>query len=340
MIFGLEYHRPRFVEIEELTDTYGRFSAQPFERGYGITIGNSLRRVLLSSIEGAAITAVKIEGVYHEFSTIPGVREDVLDIILNLKQIPIKLKVPYAKTMRLKATGPKEVYSRDIEHDSDIEILDPNILIATLDEDGKLEMEMKVKNGRGYVSAEENYEEDMPIGYIPLDSAHSPVKKVNFLVEPARVGRKTDYEKLVLEIWTNGTVKPNEALLRATQILQDHLSIFFGVTETEEVVRKPEAEPETVKIENIEVLKKRIDEFNLSARAVNVLKSIGINYLYQLVMKTKEELLEAKNFGKKSLKEVETLLENYGLSMGMKLPASVLEYLKAEEKEEAENEAS
>ena len=335
MIFALEFHRPRFVEIEEMTDTYGRFSAQPFEKGFATTMGNSLRRVLLSSIEGAAITAVKIEGAPHEFASLPGVKEDVLDIILNLRSIPIVLKVPYEKVMRIKAKGPGEVYSKDIEHDGDIEIKDPNILIATLDNNGELEMEMRVKNGRGYVPAADNYDPDLPVGYIPVDSAHSPVKKVNFTVESARVGRKTDYEKLILEIWTNGAVTPDQALIRSAQIMQEHLSIFFGVAEKQEI-KEPKKTPEPRAVYAVDFLKKRIDEFNLTARSINALKSIGVERMYQLVQKTKNDLLKAKNFGKKSLSEVEALVESHGLSLGVELPENLIKELEKEEKIEPE----
>jgi len=335
MIFALEFQRPRFVEIEEMTDTYGRFSAQPFERGYATTMGNALRRVLLSSIEGAAITAVKIEGAPHEFTSLPGVKEDVLDIILNLKSIPLILKVPYEKVMRIKAKGPGEIYSRDIEHDGDIEIKDPNILIATLDDEAELEIEMRVKNGRGYVPAADNYDPELPVGYMPIDSAHSPVRKVNFTVEPARVGRKTDYEKLVLEIWTNGAVNPDQALVRSAQILQEHLSIFFGVAEKQEIKEaKKTTEPRAVYA--VDFLKKRIDEFNLTARSINSLRSLGIEKIYQLVQKTKSDLLKAKNFGKKSLAEVEALVESHGLSLGMELPEDLIKELERDEKTDME----
>ncbi len=335
MIFALEFQRPRLVEIEEMTDTYGKFSAAPFEKGYATTMGNALRRVLLSSIEGAAITAVKIEGAPHEFTSLPGVKEDVLDIILNLKTIPILLKVPYEKTMRLKVKGPKDVFSRDIEHDGDIEIKDPNIFIASLDEDGELEIEMRVRNGRGYVPASENYDPELPVGYIPLDSSHSPVRKVNFIVEPARVGRRTDYEKLILEIWTNGVVPPDQALIRAAQILQEHLSIFFGVS-PKEGIKTPEKiqEPRVRYAEDF--LKKRIDEFNLHVRSINALKSIGVERIYQLIQKTSNELLKAKNFGQKSLAEVEALLESHGLSLGTHLPEDLVEKIEKEIKSEME----
>ncbi len=335
MIFALEFQRPRLVEIEEMTENYGRFSASPFERGYATTMGNALRRVLLSSIEGAAITAVKIEGAPHEFTSLPGVREDVLDIILNLKSIPILLKVPYEKTMRLRAKGPREVFAADIEHDGDIEIKNPRIYIASLDEDGELEIEMRVRNGRGYVPASDNYDPDLPVGYIPLDSSHSPVKKVNFTVEPARVGRRTDYEKLILEIWTNGVVSPDQALIRAAQILQEHLSIFFGVSRREDIKTPQKVQEPRVRYA-VDFLKKKIDEFNLHVRSINALKSIGIERIYQLVQKSRTELLKAKNFGQKSLAEVEALLESHGLSLSTELPPDLIKQIEDEIKNEME----
>ncbi|HNT01092.1 MAG TPA: DNA-directed RNA polymerase subunit alpha, partial [Candidatus Saccharicenans sp.] len=229
----LGFQKPRYLECdyETLTNTYGRFKAQPFERGYGITIGNSLRRVLLSSITGAAITAVKITGVLHEFSSIPGVVEDVTHILLNLKTVPLKLKVNEPKRMTLKISGPAEVKAGDLVHDSDVEILNPDIHIASLDADGKLEMEVVVKNNRGYQSADQNFSDDLSVDYIPLDSSHSPVIRVNYTVEPARVGKRIDYESLTLEVWTNGAIKPGDAISQAAKILREHLSIFLNIVD-------------------------------------------------------------------------------------------------------------
>ncbi|NTV81443.1 MAG: DNA-directed RNA polymerase subunit alpha, partial [Candidatus Aminicenantes bacterium] len=219
------FQRPKFLEcdFETLTDQYGRFQAQPFERGYGVTIGNALRRILLSSITGAAITSVQIQGVLHEFSTIPGVVEDVTDIILNLKSIPLKLQGDEPRRMIIKKTGPGAVTSSDLAHDADIEILDDDVAIAALDTDGTLEVEMVVKNGRGYITAEQNFDEEQSLDYIPLDSSHSPVLKVNYKVEPARVGKRIDYESLTLEVWTTGAIRPMDALSQAAKIMRDHL---------------------------------------------------------------------------------------------------------------------
>ena len=236
------FQRPKFLECDydTLSDRFGRFWAQPFERGYGVTVGNALRRILLSSVTGAAITAVRIEGVLHEFSTLPGVVEDVTDIILNLKGIPLKLHTDQTKRMTLKMEGPATAKSSDIEHDSDIEILDPDVPIASLDKDGKLEIEMVVKNGRGYVSADQNLDESLSVDFIPLDSSHSPIKKVNYRVEPARVGKRIDYENLSLEIWTTGAITPQEALSQSSKLLRDHVAIFLSVVD-EPLEREPSA---------------------------------------------------------------------------------------------------
>jgi DNA-directed RNA polymerase subunit alpha len=225
---GFQKPKRLAAEPETLTDKYGKFSAQPFERGWGTTVGNSLRRALLSSIEGAAITAVKIEGVLHEFSPIPGVVEDATDIILNLKQVPLKLNTDQPKTITLNVDTPGPVTSAKIEEDADIAVLDKNVYIATVSEGGKLELEMRVKNGRGYVAADRNFDEDLPIGYIPIDSVHSPVRKVNYAVEAARLGQMTDYEKLTLEVWTNAAITPQDAIGLASKLVKDHMSIFIN----------------------------------------------------------------------------------------------------------------
>ncbi|HEK86469.1 MAG: DNA-directed RNA polymerase subunit alpha [Candidatus Saccharicenans sp.] len=340
----LGFQRPRYLECdyETLTDTYGRFQAQPFERGYGITIGNSLRRILLSSITGAAITAVKISGVLHEFSTIPGVVEDVTHIILNLKGIPIKLKSNQPKRMTLKMVGPAEVKSGHIVHDSDLEILNPDIHIASLDTDGKLEMEMVVKNNRGYITADQNFDNDLSIDFIPLDSSHSPVLKVNYKVEPARVGKRIDYESLTMEIWTNGAIKPTEALSQAAKIMRDHLSIFLNIVdeplEREALIPKKEIPY----LDKVDVLANTIDHLELSVRANNCLRAAGISYVYELVQKTEEELLETKNFGRKSLAEIKDTLNNLGLGLNLELHPKLLEQIQAiikQSKKEKELEA-
>ena len=241
------FQRPKRLEFERetLTDRFGRFSSQPFERGFGTTLGNALRRVLLSSIEGAAVTAVKIDGVLHEFSPIPGVVEDATDIILNLKQVPLRMHVDQMKTLLLNVDKSGEVKARDIQTDADIEILEPDVHIATIADGGRLQMEMRVRRGRGYVSADKNFDEELGIGWIPIDSVHSPVKKVNYLVEAARLGQTTDYEKLTLDVWTNGSITPRDGVSLASKLLRDHLNIFVSlddpVDQAPESDRRPTA---------------------------------------------------------------------------------------------------
>jgi len=326
----LGFQRPRYLECdyETLTDTYGRFQAQPFERGYGITIGNSLRRILLSSITGAAITAVKISGVLHEFSTIPGVVEDVTHIILNLKGIPIKLKSNEPKRMTLKMVGPAEVKSGHIVHDSDIEILNPDVHLASLDTDGKLEMEMVVKNNRGYITADQNFDSDLSVDFIPLDSSHSPVLKVNYKVEPARVGKRIDYESLTLEIWTNGAIKPTDALSQAAKIMRDHLTIFLNIVD-EPLQREAMIPKKEIPYIEVDLLANTIDHLELSVRANNCLRAAGVSYVYELVQKTEEELLNTKNFGRKSLAEIKDTLNNLGLGLNLELHPKLLEQIQA-----------
>jgi len=298
------------------TDQYAQFSAQPFERGFGTTIGNALRRVLLSSIEGAAITAVKIEGVLHEFSSIPGVVEDATDIILNLKQIPLKLHGDERKTINLKATQPGVYTSANIEHDADVEILDKNVYIGTVSEGGSLQIEMRVQNGRGYVSADRNFDEDLGIGYIPVDSVHSPVRKVNYYVEAARLGQVTDYDKLTIEIWTNGSITPQDALGLAAKLIKDHMQIFIQFEEKPEPVEEaPEVRHDAV----AEHLNKSVDELELSVRSYNCLKNANIRTIGELVTKTEAEMLKTKNFGRKSLNEIKEILQSMGLQLGMKV---------------------
>lgn len=306
---------------ETLTETYGLFYAQPFEKGFGITVGNAIRRVLISSIEGAAITAVKIGGVLHEFSTIPGVVEDVTDIILNLKQIPIKLMAEHQKIISLSSHELGPVNAGTVKHDADIKILNPDLHICTIGDRGKLEMEMVVQKGRGYVPAERNVQKDLGIGYIPLDSVHSPVLKVKYHVEPARVGQSSQYEKLTLEIWTNGTVSPVDALSRAAEILSDHLDIFIGLDEASQSVVTEEAAKKTGKTATPlkEVLDKSIEELELGVRAYNCLKNANIYTLKDLVTKTESDLLKTKHFGRKSLQQVKHVLTSMGLSLGMEI---------------------
>src|SRR6059036_4228986 len=298
------------------TDTYSQFSAQPFERGFGTTIGNALRRVLLSSIEGAAITAVKIEGVLHEFTSIPGVVEDTIDLILNLKQIPLKLNVNHPETIYLRAEGAMEVKAGNIETNPNVEILDPEVHIATLSDEGHLSLEMRVKPGRGYVPADRNFDTDLSIGFIPIDSLHSPVKKVNYTVEDARLGQTTDYDKLTLEVWTNGAVQPQNAVALASKLMKDHLSIFINFEETPEM---DEEEVDREKERMRENLMRSIEELELSVRSYNCLKNADIKTIADLVQKTEAEMLKTKNFGRKSLNEIKELLAEMGLSLGMKV---------------------
>jgi DNA-directed RNA polymerase subunit alpha len=287
------FQRPKRLDFERetLTDRFGRFYAQPFERGFGTTIGNALRRVLLSSIEGAAITAVQIDGVLHEFSPIKGVVEDATDIILNLKQLPLTCHVDYTKTLTLRKDKPGPVRASDIEADADVEILEPDAHIATIADGGRLHMQLRVKRGRGYVSADRNFDEDLGIGWIPIDSVHSPVKKVNYLVEGARVGQTTDYDKLTLEVWTNGSVTPGDAVSLSAKLIRDHLNIFVSLDDNDE----------------------------LSVRSYNCLKNANIRTIRELVGKTETEMLKTKNFGRKSLNEIKEILQSMGLSLGMKL---------------------
>lgn len=307
------------VEKETSTDTYGKFYAEPLERGYGTTIGNSLRRILLSSLQGAAITAVKIDGVLHEFTTVPGVTEDVTEIILNLKEVNLKLHGDGPKTIRISATGKKDVKAGDIITDGTVEIMNPDHHIATLSKDAKLNMEMIVKWGKGYVPSERNRDDSLPVGAIPVDSIHSPIKKVNFLTSHARVGQITDYDKLTMEVWTNGSVTPTDAIGIAAKILKDQLSVFIGFEEEEfEEFEVPSEVPgEGVTLG--ENLLKSVDELELSVRAANCLKKANIKYIGELVQKTENEMLKTKNFGRKSLNEIKEVLADMGLHLGMRV---------------------
>ena len=312
--------RPKRLEVEKetLTPFYGKFTAEPFERGFGITIGNSLRRILLSSLQGAAITSVKIDGVLHEFSTIPGVKEDVTEIILNLKEVRLKLHTEGPKTIRVKTEGPKVLKAGDIQTGDAVEILNPEHYIATLSRDAKLSMEMAVKMGRGYVPAERNKEENQPIGTIPIDAIFSPIKKVNYTVTNARVGQITDYDKLTLEVWTDGSLSPEEAVAHAAKILKDQLSIFITFEEEEEEEMAAFGEQDEIEKLN-ENLFRSVDELELSVRSANCLKHANIKLIGDLVQKTEAEILATKNFGRKSLNEIKEILEEMGLSLGMKL---------------------
>jgi len=312
--------RPKRLEMEKetLSPFYGKFVSEPLERGFGITIGNSLRRILLSSLQGASIISVKIDGVLHEFSTLPGVKEDVTEIILNLKEVRLKLHTEGPKTIRVKTEGPKVLKAGDIVTGDAVEILNPEHYIATLSRDGKLSMEMVVKMGRGYVPAERNKEETQPIGTIPIDAIFSPIKKVNYTVTNARVGQITDYDKLTLEVWTDGSLNPEEAIAHAAKILKDQLSIFYTFEEEEETeVAIPEDQEETEKLN--ENLFRSVDELELSVRSANCLKHANIKLIGDLVQKTEAEILATKNFGRKSLNEIKEILNDMGLSLGMKL---------------------
>ena len=316
---GLQLPGRLDFERESSSDTFGRFSAQPFERGFGTTIGNALRRVLLSSIEGAAVTAVRIDGVQHEFSPIPGVVEDATDIILNLKQLPLKLEGDDdVKTVFLRVEKPGQVFARDIEADADLEILDPEAPIATVAEHGRLHLELRVKRARGYVPADRNFDEDLGIGWIPVDSVHSPVKRVNYLVEAARVGQATDYDKRTIDVHTNGAITPADALSEAAHTIQQHLRIFMTA---EDVIGDGDetgpVEPST-QINN-EHLNKSVEELELSVRSYNCLKNANIRTIRELVQKSEPEMLKTKNFGRKSLNEIKDILASMGLSLGMKL---------------------
>ena len=318
MFKGFQKPKRLVANTETLTERYGMFTAQPFQRGFGTTIGNSLRRVLLSSIEGAAITAVRIEGVEHEFSPIPGVVEDATDIILNLKQIPFKIMGDGIKTVRLTVDQQGDVLSGQIETDADVEVLDRDVHVATVSEGGKLYIEMRLKTGRGYVSADKNFDEDLALGYIPIDSVHSPVRKVNFAVEAARLGQMTDYDKLTLEVWTNGAVSPQDAIGYAAKLLKDHMTIFINF---EEVAEATEEVAERGIDKMSEQLNRSVEELELSVRSYNCLKNANIQTIGELVQKTEAEMLRTKNFGRKSLNEIKEILANMGLSLGMRIDA-------------------
>jgi DNA-directed RNA polymerase subunit alpha len=315
------FQKPKRLEVdrEDQTETFGRFTAQPFERGFATTVGNALRRVLLSSIEGAAITAVRVEGVLHEFSPIPGAMEDTTDLILNLKRVPLKMHVEHPKTLLLKTSEAGEVRAKDITPDPDIEILDPEAYIATLGQGSTLSVEMRVKQGRGYVSADKNFDEDLSIGWIPVDSVHSPIRKVNYFVENARVGQATDYEKLTLEVWTSGAVSPRDAVGLASKLMKDHLTIFINIEEEEGEGETPVEISEQDREVWWEKLNKSVDEMELSVRSYNCLKNANIRTIGELVQKTESEMLKTKNFGRKSLNEIKEILAGMGLSLGMKL---------------------
>jgi DNA-directed RNA polymerase subunit alpha len=309
----LEIEKPK-IECAELSEDgkYGKFVVEPLERGYGITLGNALRRILLSSLPGVAANHVKIEGVLHEFSTVRGVKEDVAELILNIKLLALKMNDDEPRTIYIDAEGPGEVKAGDIKTDGDVEIINPDLHIATLDDDAKLYMEIMVSTGRGYVSQAKNKTEDMPIGTIPVDSIYTPVKRVNFNVENTRVGQITDYDKLSLEVWTNGTIMPDEAVSLSAKILIEHFKLFMTLTDhannVEIMVEKEEDKKE-------KVLEMTIEELDLSVRSYNCLKRAGINTVQELTERTMDDMMKVRNLGKKSLEEVEQKLDALGLSL-------------------------
>jgi DNA-directed RNA polymerase subunit alpha len=309
---------PKNIELEILNDTYGKFVARPLERGYGATMGNSLRRVLLSSINGAAIVAVRINGVEHEFSTVQGVKEDVTDIVLNLKQVDLRYLGDKDTYVHLKSKGAGVLTAADIETTGEVEVLNPDQHIATIGADGNLNVEMLVRHGRGYVTAEENRTEDLPVGFLAIDSIFAPVRRVAYSVSNARVGQMTDYDRLTMEIWTNGAVRPDDALAYASKILKEQLTIFINFDETEQIERKEEAiSGDKPKLN--ENLFKTVDSLELSVRAANCLENANIKYIGELVTRSESEMLKTKNFGRKSLNEIKDILAEMGLSLGMKI---------------------
>lgn len=310
--------KPEKVQVTS-KPSYGKFVCEPLERGFGITIGNALRRVILSSLHGAAITSVKIDGVMHEFSVIPGVLEDVSEIILNLKEVRLKVSDTEPHIVRIETKGERKVTAGDIiSDDGKCEILNTNLHIATLGDDAKLNMVMTVKVGKGYTLAESNKDEDAPIGTIPIDAVFSPVKRVNYVVGNARVGQKTDYDKLTLEVWTDGSIQPENCVAYAAKILKDQMSIFINFDENSEPTFDSDAENDEQPRWN-DNLYRTVDELELSVRSANCLKNADIHKIFQLVSKTEAEMLKTKNFGRKSLNEIKEVLVDMGLSLGMKL---------------------
>jgi DNA-directed RNA polymerase subunit alpha len=313
-----ELIKPKRLERDEgsYSRFYGKFSCEPLERGFGITLGNALRRVLLSSVQGAAITSLKIDGVLHEFSSIPGVREDVTDIILNLKEIRLRLHGEEPKTIYADKSEDGPLTAVDLVCPPEVEVLNPEAHIASLSKEARLRMEMKVKPGKGYVPAERNREENAPIGVIPMDATFSPIRKVSYVVTQARVGQITDYDKLTLEIWTDGSVKPDDALAYAAKILKEQVAVFINFEEALDVKVEEEVHEEAPLNEN---LFRTVEELELSVRSANCLKNANIRYIGELVQKTEAEMLKTKNFGRKSLNEIKEILAEMNLSLGMKL---------------------
>ena len=309
---------PKRLECDEdsLTETYGRFIAEPFERGYGVTIGNSLRRVLLSSLEGAAVTSIKIDGVSHEFSAVPGVQEDMTEIVLNVKKLVLRSHTRAPKTLRIEVKGKRDVTAKDIITDDTVEIINPDLHIATLTKNVEFVMELEVQKGRGYVPADRNKKEGQPIGVIAVDSLFTPVKKVNFHVEDTRVGQMTDYDKLIVEVWTNGSIVPKDAMLYASNILQRHLDVFvnFGKLPEEDIAGEPSSEKND---ETYKRLAQPVSDLELSVRSANCLREANIKTIGELVKKSEAEMLKYRNFGKKSLNEITAIVKEMGLGFGM-----------------------
>ena len=337
MLMGQEIVKPRRLDFDKKTktDNYARFSAGPFERGYGTTIGSALRRMMLSSIEGAAIVGVKMEGVYHEFSSLPGVLEDVTEIILNLKQVKLKMSgTAFNKRMYLKSEKPGQLTAADIQADADIELLNPDYHIATLDDGGSLDMEMIVQRGRGYVPAENHELEEESVHTIPVDALYSPIEKVSFHVEKTRVGQSSDYDSLVMEVWTDGSIIPEDAVAHAAKIVKDHTQLFINFDEEPEPVQ-PQIDEKKQKM--LTYLSKSVEELELSVRSYNCLKNANIQTISELVQKNDSEMLKTRNFGRKSLNEIKEILEGMGLGLGMKLDEDDLRQLTmVKKKKEAE----
>ena len=313
-----ELIRPKRLEVDEksLTPTYGKFFGEPFERGYGTTIGNALRRVLLSSLPGAAIVAARVKGVLHEFSTVPGVTEDVTDIVLNLKEVRVKLHdSAVEETARIQARGEREVTAADIQAGPRVEILNPNHHIASLAKDADLDVELVIRMGRGYVPAERNKREDDPVGTIPIDAIFSPVTKVNFTVTNARVGQRTDYDRLALEVYTDGSLRPEDAVAQAARVLQQQLGIFVSFDEEPSVAAGEEPRAQALN----DNLLRPVDDLELSVRSANCLQNADIKYVGELVQRSEQEMLKTKNFGRKSLNEIKEFLHEMGLALGMRL---------------------
>ena len=312
-----ELIKPTTIEATKCEDTYGRFVIKPLEKGYGVTLGNSLRRVLLASLTGASVVAVHVEGVEHEFSYLDGVSEDIADIILNIKQVNLRYLGDEDTTITLKAQGPKVVTAGDIETKGDVEILNPDQVICTLNDEASINFEMLVRYGRGYVPADDQSKQALPVGFLPIDAIFAPIRRVAYNVADARVGQDTDYDKLVMEVWTNGAVRPDDAVAFAAKILKDQLTAFINFDESEEASEVEVVEDKTPKLN--EHLFKTVDALELSVRAANCLENANIKYIGELVTRTESDMLKTKNFGRKSLNEIKDILLEMGLSLGMKI---------------------